>query len=134
MIKAAMAPNTKLASEEIAAVFPPEKLESLPLLVLLQSARSFLDKESRLTSPTCGSKTSKTTALTDKYTNSGNILLRHERDLVHWKVIEIGPRISNLEDLQSYFDGSKFGISKASPSVAKLKLTLLSENEFERFA
>jgi len=43
-------------------------------------------------------------------------------------------RISNLEDLQSYFDGSKFGISKASPSVAKLKLTLLSENEFERFA
>ena len=76
MIKAAMAPNTKLASEEIAAVFPPEKLESLPLLMLLQSARSFLDKESRLTSPTCGSKTSRTTALTDKYTNSGNILLR----------------------------------------------------------
>ncbi|KAI4568164.1 hypothetical protein MJT46_007962 [Ovis ammon polii x Ovis aries] len=128
-----MAPNTKLASEEIAAVFPPEKLESLPLLVPLQSARSFLDKESRLTSPTCGSRTSKTTALTDKYTNSGNVLLRHEQDVVHWKVIEIGPRLSNLEDLQSYFDGSKFGISKASPSLAKLKLTLLSENGFERF-
>ena len=97
MIKAApMAPNTKLASEEIAAVFPPEKLESLPLLVLLQSARIFLNKESRLTSPTCGSKTSKTIVLTNKYTNSGNILLRHEQDLVHWKVIEIGPSKSKV--------------------------------------
>lgn len=76
----------------------------MPQQVLLTSARSLFDEESRFIFPQMLQKLSRHLFIfNDKYADSGNILLGHEQDQVTWRLINIGPgrgKGGNVSDCQ----------------------------------